>query len=366
MTILRIPFIGLQKQYHNLRQEILDVTDQVLRSGQIMNGNWTAEFEHWLAKTNGVKYAITCHSGTQALEIIASFYFRLFNYRPRVLIPSLTYPATATAFARAGWDLHFVDVDSHGIMTHSRVPDSIEYDAMCLVGLYGAGLSKYLRGYDLDSVITIEDAAQHWISAGFERLGTVASISFDPTKNLGNFGNGGAVVTNYPDIAEWARNWRDNSKTSGWSLTAESTNSRMSEVDCAQMMVKTRHLASWQQRREQIARYWIERLEDTNVRCLIDQSNVDSHCFHKFVIDCDNRDWVQKQMTVRRVETRVHYEKPLHEMFMFQQFAGPGFLASASALSRRVLSLPIYPELTDLEVEYIIDQLRDCVSEEHN
>ena len=140
----------------------------------------------------------------------------------------------------------------------------------------------------------------------------------------------------------------------------------MSEVDCAQLLVKTQHLDQWQQRREKIAHYWIERLKSSAIRCLIDETNVQTHCFHKFVIDISGRDRVARQMQIRGVETRVHYELPLTEMDAYQQYPGPGMLSKAAMLSRGVLSLPCYPELTDLEVEYIIDQLLDSYAEVHS
>jgi len=103
---LSIPFTGLKKQYNQLRTEILDITDEVYRSGQLMSGNYTAEFENWLAKRNHSKYAITCHSGTQALEIIAEYYRTKISINPpRVVVPSMTYVATAHAFIRAGWEV---------------------------------------------------------------------------------------------------------------------------------------------------------------------------------------------------------------------------------------------------------------------
>ena len=371
MLGLKIPFTGLKKQYHNLRQEILDVTDQVLRSGQVMNGNWTVEFESWLARRNHVQHAVTCHSGTQALEIIASFYSGFYTQPPCVLVPAVSYPATANAFVRAGWRLRFVDVDRYGITDFSRISqDTVtsEFDAICPVGLYGAAIHNANRG-NLSKhfeIPVIEDAAQHWLSAGCRRTGSAAAISFDPTKNLGNFGNGGAVLTDNSDLARYALNWRDNGRAEHWTSRQPATNSRMSEVDCAQMLVKTHHIDQWQSRREQIARHWMERLENAPVRCLIDHTNVDQHSFHKFVVELDNRDRVQRQMTIRQIETRVHYERALHELGSYYHFPAPSMLCSASALCRRVLSLPIYPELTDLEVEYIIDQLLDCVAEEHN
>jgi len=140
----------------------------------------------------------------------------------------------------------------------------------------------------------------------------------------------------------------------------------MSEIDCAQMIVKTRYIDQWQERRGTIARYWMERLQQSGVRCLIDKSNVDTHCFHKFVIEVDSRDILQNNLLIKGIETKVHYNAPLHEYPVYEKFSNPGLLSSASALSRRVLSLPMYPELSDLEVEYIIDQVLDCASKKHN
>jgi dTDP-4-amino-4,6-dideoxygalactose transaminase len=135
----------------------------------------------------------------------------------------------------------------------------------------------------------------------------------------------------------------------------------MSEVDSAQMLVKTGHIDAWQQRRADIALYWVKRLkEHAHIRCLIDSSNWANHSFHKFVIDVDNRDILAQNLALRGIETRVHYRHPLHELPAYTGYEQPSLLSVASALSRRVLSLPLYPELTDLEVEYVIDQVLDC------
>lgn len=362
MLGLKIAFTGLQKQYHNLRSEILDTTDEVLRSGNLMAGNYTGEFEHWLAKKNSVKYAVTCHSGTQALEIIAAHYATQSGTPnpPTVLIPAVTYVATVNAFMRAGWDVHFVDVDNCGIIDLRAVPD-VSYQAMVLVGLYGAAVthihdSKIWRRMVLQDRLVIEDAAQHWLSADATRIGQAAAISFDPMKNLPAYGNGGAVVTNDADLYRYARSWCNNGRPDH---NHTGTNSRMSEVDCAGLLVKTRYLDQWQQRRATIARFWMEKFAVPEIRCLTTRDNVADHAFHKFVVDIEGRDVLQKNLAVRGIETRVHYVQPLHEIY--GQWSGPGFLSSASALCRRVLSLPIYPELTDLQVEYIADQVLDCV-----
>lgn len=365
MSNLSIPFIGLRKQYHNLRQEILDATDEVLRSGQLMSGNYTSEFENWLAKKNSTKYAITVHSGTSALECIAEYYAVNSNtLNPTVLIPSMTYAATANAFQRAGWNLHFAETDSQGLIDFKKIPD-VAFQAIVLVGLYGAAinLSKYAwrQWFTNDTISIIEDAAQHWLSANCTRTGHAAAISFDPMKNLPAYGNGGAIVTNDSDLLHFARAWRNNGKASHQET---GTNSRMSELECALMMVKTAHLDEWQHRRGKIAQYWMDRFKGSEVRCLINKDNHSEHSYHKFVINIDNRDAVQKKLSAKNIETRVHYTQPLHEIGTFRQWPGPDILSSASALSRRVLSLPIYPELTDLQVEYIVDQVFDSVNSE--
>lgn len=356
MNGLKIAFTGLPRQYNNLRTEILDATDIVLRSGQLMDGNNTAEFENWLARKNHSKYAITCHSGSQALEIIAEYYRQQSSVNPpRVVIPAMTYVATANAFIRAGWDLYIADTDRYGMMNYEEIPDELSVQCTVLVGLYGQSV-EITRHWATDLVV--EDGAQHWLSNSGRRIGNATALSFDPMKNLNCYGNGGAVVTDDIDLLDFAREWRNNGKPKHGNI---GTNSRMSEIDCAQMMVKTNHIDAWQQRRADIALYWAKRLREyTHVRSLLDASNWGQHCFHKFAIEVDNRDIVAKNLAIHGIETRVHYREPLHELPAYAGYTQPNMLSVASSLSRRVLSLPLYPELTDLEVEYIIDQVVSC------
>ena len=359
---LKVAFTGLPRQYNNLREEILDATDRVLASGNLMNSTFTWQFEEWLAAKNHASYAVLCHSGTQALEIIAGYYrteYNMFQHPdlPTVLIPAMTFPASANAFIRAGWNIHLIDTNAYGNMKFSDIPPDLHYKAILGIGLYGSALPNNLRRV---TPLIIEDAAQHWLSNNCHRVGEASAISFDPMKNLNNYGNGGAVVTNDRNLSDYARNWTDNGKKSNHAQTG--TNSRMSEVDCTQMMVKTAYLDEWQLRRKKIAAHWWTRLaDDLRVRCLIDYTNFDTHSFHKFVIDVDDRDVLQRKLADQGIETRVHYKHPLHELDAYQQYAGPSILSAASSLSRRALSLPIYPELTDLEVDYIIDSVLACV-----
>ena len=361
MTGLTIPFVGINRQYNNLRADILDATDTVLRSGQLVGGNYSYEFEHWLARRNRTKYAVTCHSGTQALEIMASWYMQIDGGESKtVMLPTLTFPATANAFIRAGWDVYFVDTDRNGILDVNKIPKLTEFTVVVIVGLYGAAVRR-------DNMLPwpsylIEDAAQHWLAADCRRIAS-AAISFDPTKNFANYGNGGAIVTNDRELYDFALNFRRNGLPGSQSV---GTNSRMSEVDCAQMLVKTKYIDAWQERRGKIARYWMEHFKGAGIETLITPENHKEHSYHKFVIEVDNRDAVKSKLAQAKIETKIHYEKPLHEIGVYRQYPGPDIMSCASALSRRVLSLPIYPELTDLEIEYISDQVLDCVSAARN
>jgi len=213
--------------------------------------------------------------------------------------------------------------------------------------------------WDLTNKYILEDGAQHWLAANGRRIAPTA-ISFEPMKNLPCYGNGGAIVTDDGNLAKFAREWKDNGKPTH---QFTGTNSRMSELDCAHMMVKTRYIDQWQSRRRAIATYWLERLNNNpHIKTLIDTKNLSTHALHKFVIHTDNRDQLKDKLAVRKIETKIHYERPLHETGLFTEYPGPNMLSTASSLARRVLSLPLYPELTDLEVEYVIDQLLASVS----
>lgn len=354
-----IPFTGIQRQYNALREEILDATDQVLRSGVVMSGEYTKQFEDWLAKKNRQQYAVTCHSGTQALEIIASYYADEQSINPpRVILPALTFPATANAWSRAGWEIDFVDTDAYGQINYEKIDRKRSRQAICVVGLYGQAVKDDTAYFYSDFVI--EDGAQHWLADDCKRRSKATAISFDPTKNLANYGNGGAIITNDSNLVVFARDWTTHGKQTRHCRAG--SNSRMSEVDCAQMMVKTRCIKYWQQRRREIAQDWMSRLATSSVRSLIDNSNFDKHCYHKFVIEVDNRDQLAAELKERGIETKVHYTEPLWSLPAYQTcHSSERFFSCAEALSKRCLSLPIYPELNDSEVEYIIDQVLEIV-----
>ena len=176
--------------------------------------------------------------------------------------------------------------------------------------------------------------------------------------------NGGAIATWDEYTEQWFRMYRDNGKPH---TNSYGTNSRMSEVDAAQMLVKLKYIDSWQDRRYEIAEYYIQRFKDEAPRVrtfMSDMLNRHMHGLQKFVIEIDHRDRVKDLLYQDGIECKVHYERPLHEMEPYEVYSNLTMINNASMLSRRVLSLPFYPELTDSEIKYIADRVIKHVADQ--
>ncbi len=347
---MEIKFFGLARQYANLKEELLDATDNALKYGKLMNDQYTYEFEDWLKKTTNTFNAITVHSGTQALEIIAEYCKTNLRVNPssppKVILPNLTYPATLNAFLRVGWEVELSDTDQNGIMNNNEIRSGVHW---CYVGFSGSPIPHLA----LNSPSVIVDGAQHWLNAGAD-LGIGMAISFDPTKNLNAPGNGGAIVTNNMNLANFARMFRNNGKI----LQHETigTNSQMSELDCAHLLVKTKYLDQWQSRRKFIRNYYLDRFENLPIRCL--SRGIANHMDQKFVIYSDKRSALSDYLRDKGIETRIHYPYALSELPISKGIkVKPDMMSVSVLLTRGVLSLPIYPELSNEEIEYIADQV---------
>lgn len=365
----KIPFFGVDKQYANIREEILEVVDQVYTSGRVLDGTYTKNFEQSIADMTERRYAVAVNSGTQALIFALKTvdFYSLFK-KNKVLIPAQSFVATVNAVIEAGMDPVFCDVDPvTGLIDLNKIdvpPD--ELAAVMYVNLFGNiidydKLNTYRQFWNKYSVPVIEDAAQsfgaYYRGVPSGKLGDISVLSFDPTKNLNNYGSGGMILTDDADFAELCRSHRDNGKSHNHNVSG--TNGKMSESDCAQMLVKLKHFDQWQQRRTQIAEYYTSELDG-----YVDLIPIDSrveHAWSKFVFHVDYRRMLQDHLTQQGVETKIHYSAPLHTLTVSEAF-DPGILPAAEYFSRTCLSLPIYPELTDSEVEWIVDSIRNYTS----
>jgi len=369
----RIPFFGVDRQYTNIREEILDAADTVYKSGQVLDGYYTDLFEKTVAKMTERRYAVAVNSGTQALIFASrSVDFGRAEVRNKILIPSISFVATVNSVLEAGFDPVFCDVDPvTGLIDLNKIPvPASELHAVMYVNLFGNiidydQLEHYKSLWAEDDIFVIEDAAQsfgsYWRGVPSGKLGDISVLSFDPTKNLNNYGSGGMILTDDYDHYEFVRDLRSNGKFSEHTMSG--TNSRMSESDCAQMLVKLKYFDQWQARRRLIAEYYRDQLEG-----IVGIPTVDSrveHSWHKFVMHVPDRGRLKIRLDDAGIETRIHYKTPLHlepVSIPFTVDYNMGVLLGAEDFCKTTLSLPIYPELTDAEVESIVSNVIDCIA----
>jgi dTDP-4-amino-4,6-dideoxygalactose transaminase len=364
MSGYKIPFFGLPRQYANLRNELLEASDRVYRSGRVLDGDYTSHFERAIAKRCQREFAISVNSCTQGLT------FAMMCGVPagsKVLIPAISFAATLNSVLMAGHTPVICDVDDNALIDLESIDFALKGSGVeCIMypNLFGNIVDwdrfKLHTEFFNEDMFIIEDAAQSFgasyrgIPSG--KLGNVSVLSFDPTKNLPNYGSGGMVLTDDYNLAEALYDMRDNGKLDGHQHMA--TNSRMSESDCAQMLVKLKYFDQWQDRRREIAEYYIGELRDY-VDIVMPGEDVESS-WHKFVIKVDHRHQLKQHLHNVGIETKVHYDKPLFELpigWEFVDYAKDPFKV-ATTFSRECLSLPIYPELTDDEIEEVVDSIQ--------
>jgi len=368
----KIPFFGVDRQYQNLRQEILDATDLVYSTGQVLDGVHTKAFEKTIAKMTEHRYACAVGSCTQALifSLRATDNEYLRGGRNKVLIPAQSFVATLNAVLEAGFHPVFCDVDAQtGLIDLNTIPvPADEIAAIMYVNLFGnvvdqERLISYMEVFSEEKIPVIEDAAQsfgaYYRGVPSGKLGDVSCLSFDPTKNLNNYGSGGMILTDDPAIWELVNDYRDNGK--GNEHIQSGTNSKMSEADCAQMLIKLKYFNQGQARRKEIAEYYTEEL-DGLVGIPLVNMNVE-HAWSKYVIHHHSRGSLYTDLLNMGVETRINYETPLHQTTVSFGYASfdAGILEGAENFSRTCLSLPIYPELEDYEVEYVVDAIKQNI-----
>jgi dTDP-4-amino-4,6-dideoxygalactose transaminase len=359
-----ISFFGLGKQYASIREEILDASDQVYRSGQVLDGVYTKLFETAIASRCNRAYGIAVNSGTQAL--VFAQIAALKSNPGRVLIPTVSFVATINSVLMNQSTPVYCDIDFKGLMDLRSCNFKIDQtvDAVMYVNLFGNCVDwdqfQIQTQFFNDGLTIIEDAAQSFgakykdIPSG--KMGHVSVLSFDPTKNLPNYGSGGMVLTDDYHIANTILNLRNNGKGS-MLYDAPATNSKMSEADCAQMMVKLNYFDAWQRRRTAIAEYYVAQLYQY-VDILTPNEHV-THAWHKFVLRTDGRDSLLRHLTHHGIETKIHYENALYDYGVGYQYTDPNNLyLETAAFTRECVSLPIYPELTDAEVEHVAQRIK--------
>lgn len=367
---MKVAVLDLKGEYAQLRDEILPALDRVCQNSSFVIGEEVEAFEREFADFCGTKHCVALSSGTAALHL--GLLALGVQSDDEVITSPNSFLATAEAITYCGAVPVFVDIDP---ATANLDPALIERAitprtrAILPVHVYG-------RPADMDPIREIaarrnlrvlEDAAQaHGCRYRGRRAGGLAhaaAFSFYPTKNLGAYGEGGALTTNDDQIAKFARAARSHGQTARYEHEFVGYNYRMQGFQGAVLRAKLRHLYSWTSRRREFAREYRRLL--ANVRVDIPADDPRDECvYHQFVIYADNRNALVSFLAAREIETVVHYPRPIHLQPAYSSLGlPPGTFPRAERACERVLSLPLHPGLTNEQIAFVANAVREAAGE---
>ena len=366
---MKVPLLDLRAQYATIKSDVLAAVNEVLDSQVCILGPKVAELEQQVAALSDCKFAVGVSSGTDAL--LASLMALDIGSGDEVITTSFTFFATAGCISRVGALPVFVDIDRR---TYDLDPAQIEAaisprtKAIIPVHLYGQmcdmdAIMEIAARHDL---YVIEDAAQA-ISATYKgrkagSIGTVGCFSFFPSKNLGGAGDGGMVVTNDPTVHERLVIMRAHGSKPKYYHKVIGGNFRLDPLQAAILLVKLPHLSAWSEKRRQNAHSYDRAFAGSPVKTPFISPDCMS-IFNQYVVRVDFRDAVMQALKQEGIGTEVYYPVPMHQQ---QCFVGKcrvsGALHEAETASRSVLALPIYPELTREQLDYVAQSVLQATS----
>lgn len=356
-----VPFLDLSAQYRSIKDEIDSAIAEVIRTNRFILGADETKFEQAFARTARVPYAVGCSCGTSALFIAL---MGLGVPRGReVIVPAMTYPATAESVSLTGAVPVPVDVEADtGLIDLHAVARAITPNTWGIipVHLYGqmADMTGILELARQKGLQVVEDAAQaHVAEHRGLRPGAqsgAAAFSFFPGKNLGAYGDAGAVVTQDEKVASWMRQYRNHGRTDKYRHDFIGFNFRLDGLQAAVLGAKLPHLEQWTERRREVAAQYRKGFEGSGIQCLAARPE-NRHVYHLFVIRHPERDRLRTTLHEHGIECGIHYPIPLHLQPAYASADWPaGAFPNAESLGREVLSLPIFPEMTQAQVDTVI------------
>jgi dTDP-4-amino-4,6-dideoxygalactose transaminase len=362
---MRIPLVNLKSQYQTLKEEVLAEISQALDGMQLFLGKNVQTLESEFAAYCGVESAIGVGSGTDALHIA----IRACDIGPgdEVITVSNTFIATVEAIILAGAKPVFVDIDPETYtMDTSQVEEIINSRTRAIlpVHLYGhpANMDPILELAQAYRLKVIEDACQaHGAEYKGRRTGSMGDIgcfSFYFTKNLGAYGEGGIITTSDPDIAKRCRMLRDHGSSDKYHHAMIGINSRLDEIQAAVLRVKLPHLEDWIERRRKLAQAYSAGLPALLVKP--QEMPWAKHVYHLYVVRTPERDQLKDWLESKGISTGMHYPIPIHLQEAWYKYDGSDYsLPVTERLTSEILSLPMYPELTEEEIDYICDYINE-------
>ncbi|HJV44234.1 MAG TPA: DegT/DnrJ/EryC1/StrS family aminotransferase [Bacillota bacterium] len=356
-----ISFLDVKAINAKYRDEILSSVQKVIDSGSYILGNQLHAFEHEFASFCGVKHCIGVGNGLEALKIIIRAYG--IGSGDEILVPANTFIASILAISENGATPVLVEPE---LISYNLNPDRLEEKitprtkAIMVVHLYGqcAEMDRIYQIANNHGLKVIEDAAQaHGAKYKGKRtgnLGDAAGFSFYPGKNLGALGDGGAITTNDDALAERIRILRNYGSVKKYENVLKGFNSRLDEIQATVLRVKLTYLDTDNQRRKEIAAYYSKNIQNEKIELpRVIHSDADGHVWHLYVIRSKDRDSLQKYLLQQDIQTLIHYPIPPHKQLAYSEWNASS-LPITEKIHREVLSLPISPVLTDIEVEKIV------------
>lgn len=355
-----VPFFDYYRQYKKIEPQITRALNKVLSANQLILGIEVGKLEKSLAKHLGVKYAIGVNSGTDALKIALKA--SGLGRGDEVITVANTFIATVSAIRELGAKPVFVDIKDDFTLDENKISSAItpRTKAIIPVHLYGQlcnmpAIMAIAKKYRLT---VIEDAAQA-ISASLGdkkggSFGHLACFSFYPTKNLGAYGDGGLIATNNRKLAKTCRCLRVYGTSKKNFAELEGYNSRLDEIQAAFLNVKLPHLNRWNQQRQTIAKTYLTKI--TNPKIILPAvKKINEHCFHLFVIKIKNRKSFINHLNKNKIGYGIHYPYPINQQTAYKFLKlKKQYLPKTYQAMKEIVSLPIFPELTEKEINYVI------------
>jgi dTDP-4-amino-4,6-dideoxygalactose transaminase len=364
-----VPFTDMKARVAALRSEIDQALARVLDSGWFILGPEGEAFERELAEGLGAVDAVAVANGTEAIQLALEALG--VGAGDEVVTSPLTAAFTALAILRTGARPVFADLDPATLnVTPEAVARAItsRTKALLPVHLYGhpCDLDPLLEAARAHGITLVEDACQahgaRYKGRTVGALSGLGALSFYPTKNLGAFGDGGAVLVNDPDRAAHLRRLRNGGQSDRYRHEIAGVNSRLDEMQAALLRVGLRHLPAWTARRRALAALYFELLEGAGVGLPREQPYAEAN-YHLFVIRHPRRDALMAALKERSVATLIHYPIPLHVQPAFAHLGGrAGDFPEAERAADEILSLPLYPEMTDGQVRAVAAVVRASVA----
>jgi dTDP-4-amino-4,6-dideoxygalactose transaminase len=364
-SLIKVPYLDLKAQYHSIKSEIDAAVARVLESCQFVLGPEVAAFEQEFAAYCDSSDCIALNSGTSALHL--ALLAADIGPGDEVITVPFTFVASVAAIVYAGARPVLVDIDPQSFtMDPAKIEAAVtpRTKAIMPVHLYGqsADMDPILEAAKRHGLVVIEDAAQahgaKYKGRHVGSLGDMACFSYYPAKNLGAYGEGGAVTTKNPDYAHKIRMLRDWGQDRKYHHVLRGFNYRMEGFQGAILRVKLRHLERWTEVRRSIAQMYHELLADTGLGLPLERPS-SRHVYHLYTVRAADREGLRAGLERQGIQTAIHYAIPAHLQPAYAGLGyGKGSLPQSESAADQVLSLPIYPELSEESVRKVAEAIK--------